>query len=119
VPAVGGDRFDIQKEKPEHFSFIVFYRGLHCPICRTQLGELESLAVARTRGLCISTGRGMTSAGIEELALFSEPGLFLVRPDRTLYIDSVQAMPFARAHFTDILTALDYVVAKNYPPAAK
>ena len=42
VPLVGGDRFDIQKEKPEHFSFIVFYRGLHCPICRTQLGELET-----------------------------------------------------------------------------
>jgi len=42
VPLVGGDRFDIQKEKPEHFSFIVFYRGLHCPICRTHLGELET-----------------------------------------------------------------------------
>ena len=42
VPLVGGDRFDIWKEKSEHFSFIVFYRGLHCPICRTQLGELET-----------------------------------------------------------------------------
>jgi peroxiredoxin len=157
VPVVGGDRFDIEKEKPEHFSFIVFYRGLHCPICRTQLGELETklsefakrgvsvvalssdaaeraertklewklpnlrlgygldLAVARTWGLYISTGRGMTSAGVEEPALFSEPGLFLIRPDRTLYFASVQTMPFARPHFADILAALDFVIAKNYP----
>ena len=32
VPVVGGDRFDIRKERPEHFSFIVFYRGLPHPI---------------------------------------------------------------------------------------
>ena len=40
---------------------------------------------ARAWGLYISTSRGKTSAGIEEPALFSEPGLFLVRPDSTLY----------------------------------
>src|SRR5262249_46115017 len=44
-----------------------------------------------------------------------EPGLFLVRPDRTLYFASVQTMPVARPHFTDILAALDFVTAKNYP----
>jgi peroxiredoxin len=157
VPLVGGDRFDIKGEKPEHFSFIVFYRGLHCPICRTHLGELETklpdfakrgvsvvalssdvaeraeraknewklenlrlgygldLAVARAWGLYISTGRGRTSAGVEEPALFSEPGLFLVRPERTLYFASVQTMPFARPHFGDILAALDFVIAKHYP----
>jgi hypothetical protein len=30
---------------------------------------------------------------IEERALFSEPGIFLVRPDRTLYWATVQSMP--------------------------
>jgi|RhiMetdeSRZDD1v2_1073273.scaffolds.fasta_scaffold271902_2 peroxiredoxin len=157
LPLVGGGRFDIENERPEHFTFVVFYRGLHCPICRTQLSDLESklpdfakrgvnvvalssdiaeraqrakqewklpnlrlgygldLAVARTWGLYISTSRGMTSAGVEEPPLFSEPGLFLVRPDRTLYFASVQTMPFARPHFTDILAALDFVTAKNYP----
>jgi peroxiredoxin len=157
VPLVGGGRFDIEKERPDHFSFVVFYRGLHCPICRTQLAELESklpdfakrgvnvvamssdvaaraerarqewklpnlrlgygldLAVARAWGLYISTSRGMTSTGVEEPVLFSEPGLFLVRPDRTLYFASVQTMPFARPHFSDILAALDFVTAKNYP----
>jgi len=73
------------------------------------------LAVARAWGLYISTGRGTTSAGVEEPALFSEPGLFLVRPDRTLYFTSVQTMPFARPHFSDILAALDFVIAKDYP----
>ena len=157
VPLVGGGRFDIDKETPERFSFVVFYRGLHCPICRTQIADLETklpeftkrgvpvaalssdtseraqrtrqewklthlrlgygldLAIARRWGLYISTGRGMTSAGVEEPALFSEPGFFLIRPDRTLYFACVQTMPFARPHFADILTALDFVIAKNYP----
>ena len=57
----------------------------------------------------------MTSAGVEEPALFSEPGLFLVRPDGILYFASVQTMPFARPHFSDILAALDFVIAKDYP----
>ena len=73
------------------------------------------LDVARRWGLYISMSRGMTSAGIEEPALFSEPGLFLVRPDGTLYFASVQTMPFARPAFGDILKALDFVIAKDYP----
>ena len=157
MPLVGGGRFDIGNDKPDRFTFVVFYRGLHCPICRTQMGALEAklpdftkrgvsvvavssdtaeraqrakqewklpnlrlgygldLAVARRWGLYISTSRGTTSAGVKEPALFSEPGLFLVRPDRTLYFASVQTMPFARPHFADILAALDFVIAKDYP----
>ena len=157
VPLVGGGRFDITTENPERFTLVVFYRGLHCPICRTQLSDLETklpdfarrgvgvvaissdavaraerskrdwklpnlrlgygldLRVARAWGLYVSTSRGMTSAGVEEPALFSEPGLFLIRPDRALYFASVQTMPFARPHFADILGALDFVIAKDYP----
>ena len=33
----------------------------------------------------VSASRGKTSIGIEEPALFSEPGLFLIRPDNTVY----------------------------------
>ena len=39
----------------------------------------------------------------------------MVRPDQTLYFASVQTMPFARPAFGDILKALDFVIAKNYP----
>ena len=53
--------------------------------------------------------------GFEEPALFSEPGLFLVRPDGTLYFGTVQTMPFARPNFREILGALDFVLAKGYP----
>ena len=157
VPLAGGGAFDVASERPQHFTLIVFYRGLQCPICRAQLRDLEAkldefakrgvsvvaissdakdrgekaktdwslanlrvgygldLSVARSWGLYISSGRGMTSVGIEEPRLFSEPALYLVRADGTLYFGSMQTMPFARPHFVDILSAIDYVVAKDYP----
>jgi peroxiredoxin len=157
VPLVGGGTYDIRKETPALFSLIVFYRGLHCPICRVQLKELEaklgefercgvsvvaissdaderavqtkrewqllrlrigyglSLPAAREWGLYISSGRGKTSIGVEEPARFAEPAIYLVRPDGTLYFGSVQTMPFARPHFSDILGAIDYVVKNDYP----
>jgi hypothetical protein len=65
--------------------------------------------------LYVSSGHGKTSAGVDEPALFSEPAIYLVRPDGTLYFGSVQTMPFARPHFSDILTAIDFVVKNKYP----
>ena len=157
VGLADGGTFDIAAEKPASFTLIVFYRGLHCPICKTQLRELESkldefdergvavvsvssdsreraeqtrqawgltrlrlgygldLASARRWGLFISTGRGMTSTGVEEPARFSDPALYLIRPDGALYFGSVQTMPFARPYFSDILPAIDYVLKNNYP----
>ena len=55
------------------------------------------------------------SFGIEEPPLFSEPGVFLVRPDGTLYYGAVQTMPFARPQFQDLLGAVDVAISKNYP----
>lgn len=157
VDLASGGSFDLTSEKPTHFTLLVFYRGLHCPICKTQLRELESklddfekrgvavvaissdtkeralqiretwgltrlrigygldLAVARRWGLFISSGHGMTSTGVEEPARFSEPALYLIRPDGTLYFGSVQTMPFARPHLSDVLAAIDYVLKNNYP----
>ncbi len=73
------------------------------------------LPQAKDWGLYISTSRGKTSIGIEEPALFSEPGLFLVQPDRSLYYMSVQTMPFVRPHFKELLGALDFAIANSYP----
>lgn len=73
------------------------------------------LSEARDWGLYISTSRGKTSIGIEEPALFSEPGVFLVRADRTLYYASVQSMPFVRPHFSELTQALDFAIANDYP----
>ncbi len=158
VPLVGGGKFDLDTETPEKFTLIVFYRGLHCPQCKRQLGDLESkldefgkrgvapvaisvddaeraertksewalprlrigyglsLVTAREFGLWISSGRGPTSAGIEEPKQFNEPGLFLIKPDGTLYCASVQTMPFARPQFADLLAALDFIAQRDYPP---
>lgn len=70
---------------------------------------------ARRWGLYVSTSRGKTSIGIDEPALFSEPGVFLIRPDGTLYFGTVQTMPFARPHFNEMLQAIDFVLKNDYP----
>ena len=162
VPALNvslttGGEFDLKNSDAENFTLVVFYRGLHCPICAVYLAELERLAAdyaergvnviavssdvedrandmaekikaknvkvgyglslknAREWGLYISTSRGMTSIGIEEPALFSEPGVFLVKPDGTLFYGSTQTMPFARPPFKDLLGAIDFSLANDYP----
>jgi peroxiredoxin len=154
---LGGGHWKLQDDTPEHFNMIVFYRGLHCPICRRYASELNGMIgefdkrgvstvitsndpeeraqtakdtwglpnlkigygvpVEKSRewGLYVSTSRGKTSAGVEEPALFAEPGLFLVKPDKTLYWGSISTMPFARPHFPEILQAIDFVISKDYP----
>ncbi|MDZ7909519.1 MAG: peroxiredoxin-like family protein [Gemmobacter sp.] len=157
VPLAGGGRFVLGAQPGEKFDMVVFYRGLHCPICAKYLLELErlvpefaargvqvlavssddadraqqmaskvsanalkfgygmTLRSAREWGLYISESRGKTSIGIEEPALFSEPGVFIVRPDGTLYYGAVQTMPFARPPFQELLGAIDFAIAKDYP----
>ena len=80
-----------------------------------QIGYGLELAVARAWGLFISASRGKTSIGIEEPELFSEPGVFLVRPDQTLYWLSVQSMPFVRPNFVEVVQAQDFVIRNDYP----
>jgi len=70
---------------------------------------------ARDWGLHRSAGRGLTSIGIEEPAEFSEPGLFIMRPDQTLYWAQISTMPFARPHFREILGGLKFALEKDYP----
>ena len=154
---VGGGHWSLAAQKPQNFTMIVFYRGLHCPVCRKYTGELNGMIgefdkrgvstvitsndtqeraqttkdtwglpklnigygvpVEKSRewGLYVSTSRGKTSAGVDEPALFAEPGLFLVKPEKTLYWVTVQTMPFARPHFPEILQAIDFVISKDYP----
>jgi peroxiredoxin len=80
-----------------------------------RFGYSLPLAVARKWGLYISSSRGKTSINIEEPSLFSEPGVFLIRPDGTLYYGAVQTMPFARPLFSELLQAIDFAIARDYP----
>jgi len=80
-----------------------------------RIGYGLTLSKAREWGLYISTSRGVTSIGIEEPALFHEPGLFMVTPNQALYYGSVQTMPFVRPHFSELIGALDFAISKDYP----
>lgn len=56
------------------------------------------------------------SEGInDEPEVFFEPGLFLIKPDNTLYSASIQTMPFARPKFDELLKAIDFLLDKDYP----
>ncbi|MEL6238807.1 MAG: peroxiredoxin-like family protein [Pseudomonadota bacterium] len=66
---------------------------------------------AREWGLYITQGR----EGTDEPAVFSEPGLFLVRPDGALYFASIQNAPFTRPPFDQLLQGIDYIVKNDYP----
>ena len=149
--------WSLSDQNPDNFTMIVFYRGLHCPLCLKYLAELEtllekfteagvsviavssddedraqqtadkaelkntqlayglSIEQAQSWGLHRSASKGKTSIGIEEPDEFSEPGLFLVKPDNTLYWSNVSTMPFARPNFEEILGAVNWVVANDYP----
>jgi peroxiredoxin len=41
VPTVGGAQWTLSEQSPENFTLVVVYRGLHCPICKMQLRDLE------------------------------------------------------------------------------
>ncbi|MDB2438233.1 AhpC/TSA family protein [Hellea sp.] len=153
VPTVGGKTFSISEARPKNFQIVVFYRGLHCPKCKTQLQEIEenfdalkaqgldviaismdnkaraektqkdweikhlpigydlSLETARMYGLFISDQRPDS----KEPKIFSEPGLFVIKPDGTLYAEYIQNTPFGRPPIMDIAGGLDFVVKKGYP----
>jgi peroxiredoxin len=131
---------------------VVFFRGLHCPVCRAQLSELERrLAELEERGIEVVAVSGETrertttlaqewelerlplaygltedqmrawglfiSRGVSERepALFNEPGLFLLSPDRTVYYESILSMPVGRPRLGDLLDGIDYWTTHHYP----
>lgn len=40
VDVLDGSPLDLWQERPENFTLVLFYRGVHCPICRKQMEEL-------------------------------------------------------------------------------
>ena len=152
VDTVGGGRFRLGAVKPRHFTMIVVYRSLHCPLCKRYLGELEarlpefesrgveviavsvdtaeraarakeewglahlrvghgfSISAARAWNLYISHAQKDT-----EPAEFTEPGLFLVLPDGTLYSAHVSSAPWARPPLGEVQSAIDSSITNLRP----
>ena len=48
VPALDVDTlsgtWSLAEQTPENFTLVVFYRGLHCPICSKYIAELDKLS---------------------------------------------------------------------------
>jgi len=152
VPLLSGGTYRLADQPPDGYTMVVFFRGLHCPVCRAQLSELnrrldelreqgiEVVAVSgetreRTERLAsewkldrLPLGYGLTeqdmrrwglfvSHGIkdDEPALFSEPGLFLIAPDGSVYYESILSMPVGRPRIDDLLGGLKYWREHDYP----
>lgn len=76
-----------------------------------RVGHGLSEDVARSWGLYMSMA---TNDG--EPDRFSEPGLFLVRPDGTLYYAAINSMPFGRPDLEQFKGAIEFVIDQDYPP---
>lgn len=66
---------------------------------------------AREWGLYISKGR----EGTAEPAVFSEPGVFVVKPDNSVFMAMTQSAPFARPSTEQLIGGLQFAKAHNYP----
>lgn len=79
-------------------------------IDKLKVGYGLSVEKARELGLFISQG-----IKEDEPESFSEPGLFLIKPDKTLYAASIQTMAFTRPNLRELLQGLQLVKQNNYP----
>ncbi len=152
APLTDGRAWTLSERNPEFMSMVVFYRGLHCPVCKNYLQILQELAgefdkrgvdfvaisadpqdraekakaewniadvpvaygfdpkAANDWGLLVSQ-----AIKEEETRFFVEPGLFLIKPDNSVFFGSVQSMPFARPPLKEIISAIDFVKNEDYP----
>lgn len=42
-PLLDGNAWSLETRNPDYFTLVVFYRGLHCPICKKYLQQLQDL----------------------------------------------------------------------------
>lgn len=51
-PLLNGTEWSLENQQPTNFTLIVFYRGLHCPLCKKYLQQLQELLPAfNSRGV--------------------------------------------------------------------
>lgn len=152
VKSVSGGEWVLNEMRPKHFCFIFFYRGHHCPICRSYLrsidrkiADLSSMGIEvvaissdtedraerskkewKIENLPIGYGLSIEKArewGLyvsksikpDEPEIFSEPGLFIVRPSGELYAASIQTMPFTRPSVDELISGFSYIIEHGYP----
>lgn len=152
VNILNGKLWKLEDDTFPNLKMIVFYRGLHCPICKNYIGELDkkigefaqlnvdiiaisgdteekakmtkatwglkdltigyNLPVESMESWGLYVSKGVFSS---EPALFNEPGIFLVKEDRSLFFAGVNNAPFARPPLNDLISGIKYVTTNNYP----
>lgn len=75
-----------------------------------RVGYGQSIDSMRTWGLFVSKG-----IKEPEPSYFGEPGVFLVRPDNTIYMVALNSMPAARPRVDDLVDAIRYFIERDYP----
>ena len=152
LPLVGGGTFDLSQESPENFTMVLFYRGLHCPVCKNYIGGLAAMlddfeaagfsvvvasmndkALAEQAAADWELGRTRVAYDVTvedaknwglwiskafkdvEADIFTEPGLFWVRPDGRLYLADISNMPWARPDLKMLLSKVAYALEHSYP----
>src|SRR5246127_5858998 len=69
VPLLRGGTYRLADQRPNLFTIVVFFRGLHCPVCRAQLVELERrLGEFEERGIEVIAVSGETRERTTHLA---------------------------------------------------
>lgn len=54
VPLIDGGQFQLSQRLGDKFTLLLFYRGVHCPICKMQLRELQrKLSDFAERGITV------------------------------------------------------------------
>jgi peroxiredoxin len=69
VPLLRGGTYRLADQRPKVFTMVVFFRGLHCPVCRAELSELERrLEEVEERGIEVIAVSGDTRERTTTLA---------------------------------------------------
>lgn len=149
---VDGSTWSLLEQSPEAFSVVVFYRGLHCPLCRAYLAEfdqkLDEFEAAGAKVVAVSAddatramqaktewqlgrlpiGYGLSTDAAREWGLFIsrsirdgepaeffEPGLFLVKPDGTLFYGAITSAPWGRPPVDHVLFGIKMAIQRGTP----
>ncbi|MPZ59035.1 MAG: redoxin domain-containing protein [Rhizobiales bacterium] len=147
-----GSTWQLGDSRPAAFDMVVVYRGLHCPVCKTYLGDLEAkLPEFAKRGVdviaisadtqeraqrakdewglkTLRVGCELPISGAREWDLFVstairdgeppefvEPGLFLIKPDGTLFYASRGSAPWGRPPLDQMLRGIDIATERKMP----